>query len=173
MVGPQDVHGSDQHRAAVARTGRDAVARHRERAVRVLHADGPQHRAGHRPVHIVQRRSLRAQAQGFAHVRAKRVLLRWLLLGRHAVRHHQELEGDAALRRHRAHAQLSRARHGKQSPSYVARRRCVSGIARRVRGGGGEKFWSARFIKLISSTIPSFPKAVGRQLRTIQVRNVT
>lgn len=93
-VGPQGVHDADQHRPMSVGADRDAVPGLGQPPVRVLHADGPQHRAGYWTVHIVQRRSVRTQAPGRADVRAERVLLRRVLFRHHRVRHHRQLEDD-------------------------------------------------------------------------------
>jgi len=59
-VRPQGVHGAHKSHPAIFGAGCDPFPDHSELLVRVLYADGPQHRFRHWPEHIVQWRGLRA-----------------------------------------------------------------------------------------------------------------
>lgn len=120
-AGPQGVHGADQHRAVLVRANRGAVPGHGEHPVHMLCADGPEYRVRHRPVHIVQRRGVRAQAQGLADVRPERVLLRRHLLRIHRVRHHRELEKVTDLQHHVPLDQRRGTITGEYARKHIAR----------------------------------------------------
>jgi len=128
-AGPQAVHGADQRHSAVVRAGRRPVPAQRDHVVRVFRAHGPQHWVRHRPVHIVQRRSVRAQAPWLAHIRPERVLLHRLLLRHHRVCHHRQLEDLVARLRLRARRQHRYAIAGEFHPVvHVIGRRRVDNI---------------------------------------------
>lgn len=86
------------------------------RSVRQLGTDGIQRGLRHQFLDILLRRSLRAKAPGHAHFRLELVLLRWLPVRDHAVRHHGRLEIVRAHHRGRAAVEHRTPLQGERKP---------------------------------------------------------
>lgn len=100
------MHGAHQSHPVLVGGGRGHVPGDGQCSVRVLHADGPEHGLRDWPVHIVQRRSVRAQVAEFTDIRPKRILLWRLLFRHHPVRCHHPVEENAPDHHHRAPRQF-------------------------------------------------------------------